>query len=84
MKNAPKVRCRRHSATLTINLPLGSWSCSRDFFFLLADAIGDKAWNLSASDKEDAAYLNAIADAIGHAVQDADGREQEDIANIFD
>ncbi len=81
--NPPEVTCTSHPGSITITLDLGSWPCSRDFFMLLADAIGDKAEGLHRTDKEDAVYLESIANTIAQAVQKTDKQEQDDIADIF-
>lgn len=78
----PEVRVNRHAGSMTITLPNG-WSFSRDFFFLLADAINAKSESMKKHDGEDAAYMQQIAKEISEKIQQADDREQNDIANIF-
>lgn len=76
MMNAPKIRCNARKDSLTITLPFDSWPCSRDFFAMISDAIKQKAWDLSAENREDAVYLESIADAVADALQRSDKRER--------
>jgi len=84
MSKKPTVRCRLSpQGTLTISLPGMSSNIARDWFFLIADALKEKAWNLSDVAHEDAVYIESVADAVSAAVQRADDKNQENIANIF-
>lgn len=78
----PKVTCDRKTETITVSLPIG-WSFSRDFFYMLVDAIKQEAWHLSESENKDGIYLEEIADEIRKQVKSQDELEQKDIANIF-
>lgn len=79
----PKATCKplpRWRLTLTLD----SGFAGRDFLFLVADALHEKAAGLAPSDKDDADYLAAIANVIAEAVQRAEDNRQENIASIFD
>lgn len=80
--NEPKVTYQRCRHSLTITLPSGSWQTARDYFLCVSDAIKEKAWELTKYEdgKDDAIYMEAIADAIAGSIFHAD----EDISDIFE
>jgi hypothetical protein len=57
--------------TLTITLRADDAREAKDFFFLVADSLKDKAIDLSGSDHEDAVVLAEIADAVTAALNAA-------------
>ncbi len=82
MTKKPKVIYQRATGALTITIgPYGSFA--GDFFLLLAKAAKEKAWELSGDCKEDAEYIEEIADAVLVAVEKANNKNQQEIANIF-
>lgn len=84
MKN-PTAICNLLKGSMAINIDGGSINCSRDWFLLIVDGLKDKAFDLTKYKdcKDDAIYLEAIADAITVAVEKNYAWQQKNISNIF-